>query len=79
MGYLSGLKKAIEGEPSLEELQQREERKSLELSIQQKQTLIKELEARGRKWEQFSVNGKKSGINFEKIRAFLLGTKGAKK
>ena len=69
----------FKGEPSIEELQQREERETIQLSIAQKETMIKELEARGHKWENFSNDGTKRGINFDKIRAFLRGSKGAKR
>ncbi len=79
MGVLGNIKKSLQGEPSLEELQQRDERYSLELSIAQKQALIKELEAKGRKWEQFSTTGTKAGINWESVRAFIRGSKGGKK
>ena len=72
------IKNLFKSEPSIEELQQREERKNLELSIQQKQTLINELEARGKKWQEFSSTGTKVGINWDKIKAFVRGSKGGK-
>jgi hypothetical protein len=72
-------KNPFKQEPTVEELQEREERASLELSIAQKQALIQQVEAKGRQWQQFSSNGKKSGVNFDKIRAWLRGTKGGKK
>lgn len=72
------IKNPFKTEPTMEELQEREERVSLELSIAQKQSLIKQVEARGKQWQNFSSNGKKSGISWEKIKAFLRGTKGAK-
>jgi nitrogenase molybdenum-iron protein alpha/beta subunit len=72
-------KNPFKTEPSLEELQEREERATLSLSIAQKEALIKKVEAQGRQWQQFSSNGKKSGINFDKIRAWLRGNKGGKK
>ena len=72
------LKNPFKHEPTLEELQDREERVSLQLSIAQKEALIKKVEAEGRKWQQFSTNGKKSGIDFNKIRAWLRGNKGGK-
>lgn len=79
MGVFTKLKKTFQGEPSLEELQRRQEIKTVELDIKQKEVLIKELEARGRKWEQFSVDGTKKGIDFSKIMAFIRGSKGSKK
>lgn len=79
MSLIGKLKKSLQGEPSLEELQQRDERESINLSIIQKQTLEKELEAKGRKWEQFSIDGTKKGIDYSKIMAFLRGSKGGKK
>jgi len=72
-------KNPFKTEPSLEELQEREERVNLQLSIAQKEALIKKVEMQGKQWQNFSSNGKKSGINFDKIRAFLRGTKGGKK
>ena len=62
-------------EPSLEELQEREERRDLELSIAQKDALIKQLEAKGKQWQHFSTNGKRSGISWEGVRAWLRGNK----
>lgn len=66
-------------EPTLEELQEQEERKTLQLSIAQKEMMIKKLEAEGKKWQHFSVDGTKRGIDFAKVRAWLRGTKGSKK
>lgn len=69
------IKNPFKQEPTLAELQERDERVSLELSIAQKQALIKQVEAKGKQWQQFSNNGKKSGLDFNKIRAWLRGTK----
>jgi len=66
-------------EPTLEELQDREERKTLQLSIAQKDALIKKLEAEGRKWQEFSTDGTKKGISYERVMAWLRGTKGGKR
>lgn len=79
MSLFSKFKKSFQGEPSMEELQQRDERYSLELSIAEKQALIKELEAKRRKWEQFATDGTKKTISWDKIRAFLRGSKGGSK
>jgi PAB1-binding protein PBP1 len=68
-------KNPFQQEPTIEELQEREERVQLQLSIAQKEALIKQVEAKGKQWQQFSANGKKSGINFDKIKAWLRGTK----
>ena len=72
-------KNPFKTEPSLEELQEREERTTLQLSIAQKEAMIKKLEMQGKQWQHFSSNGKKSGISFEKVRAWLRGNKGGKK
>ena len=79
MSVLDKIKKSFQSESSIEELQQRDERYSLELSIAEKQALIKELEAKGRKWDEFSTTGTKAGINWDKIKAFLRGSKGGAK
>lgn len=68
-----GIKEIIEGKPTLEELQEREEREEYELSHAKREALIAELRARGRKWQQFSNNGTKSGISWERVKAFIRG------
>jgi PAB1-binding protein PBP1 len=73
------LKNPFKTEPTLEELQEREERVTINLSIAQKEAMIKKLEMQGKQWQQFSTNGKRSGVDFSKIRAWLRGTKGGKK
>lgn len=73
------IKNPFKQEPTLEELQEQEERKTLQLSIAQKEMMIRKLEAEGKKWQHFSVDGKKSGIQWDKVRAWLRGTKGGKK
>jgi hypothetical protein len=73
------IKNLFKSEPTLEELQEKDERESLQLSIAQKEAMIKQLEAKGRQWQHFSANGKKSGISWDKIRAFLRGNKGGNK
>ena len=72
-------KNPFKTEESLEQLQEREERSTLQLSIAQKEAMIKKLEMQGKQWQHFSANGKKSGISFEKVRAWLRGNKGGKK
>ena len=73
------LKNPFATEPTLEDLQEREERINLQLSISQKEALIKKVEAEGRRWEQFSTDGTKRGIDYQKIMSWLRGTKGGKK
>lgn len=73
------IKNPFKQEPTLAELQEKEERVSLQLSIAQKEALIKKVEMQGKQWQQFSSNGKKSGVNFDKIRAWLRGNKGGVK
>jgi len=59
--------------PTLEELQQRNEYADAELSLKKKQALMRELEQQGGKdkWKEMSSDGKKSGIDFNKIIAWL--------
>jgi hypothetical protein len=73
------LKNPFKTEPTLEQLQDKEERLSIQVSIAEKESMIKKLEAQNKRWQEFSNNGKKSGINFDKIRAFLRGNKGGNK
>lgn len=72
-------KNPFKEEESLEDLQQREEVVTTQLSIAEKETLIKKVEAEGKKWEMFSEDGTKKGINYQRILAFLRGSKGGKK
>ena len=59
--------------PKHEEWQQRDELVTAELSVKKKEALIRELEARGGrgKWKEMSDDGKRSGINFSKVMAWL--------
>ena len=59
--------------PTLEELQRKNEYADEELSLSRKKALMAELEARAGKykWQEMSDNGKKSGINFSRIIAWL--------
>ena len=41
------------------------------LSIAKQNAIIKELEARGKKWQDFSDNGKKSGLNIDRIKSWF--------
>ena len=63
----------LKSKPPLEELQRRDEYAEVELSLAKKKALIRELEARGGKdkWKEMSDNGKKSGINFSRVWAWL--------
>ena len=72
-------KNPFKSEPTLEELQEKQERRTIELDIKNKEVMIQKLETQGKHWKEFSNNGKKSGISWEKIRAFLKGAKGGKK
>jgi hypothetical protein len=73
------LKNPFKTELSLEELQERQERDEYNLSHIKVQTLIKELEVRKKKWQDFSSNGKKSGFSVARAMAWLRGNKGGKK
>ena len=66
-----GIKDWFTEPKSTEELEAENERKGLELSIAKQNELIEELKARGRKWQDFSTNGKKSGVVWDKVRAFF--------
>ena len=58
---------------SLEELQEEDEGLTTDVSIAKKRALIRELEAREGtgSWKMFSENGKRSGVDFRKIWAWL--------
>jgi len=64
-------KSASEIEEDNERLKLEDEQVGYKLSIAKQNALIKELEARGKKWQDFSNNGKRSGISIDKIRAFF--------
>ena len=64
-------KSTEEIEADNDKLEAQDRNAGFRLSIAKQNELIKELEARGKKWEEFSSNGKKSGINFDKVRAFF--------
>ena len=66
-----GIKDWFTEPKSTEELEAENERKGLELSIAKQNELIEELKVRGRKWQDFSTNGKKSGVVWDKVRAFF--------
>ena len=57
--------------PTLEEMQAKNEYADEELSWEKKQALMRELRNRGGDWRLMSDNGKKSGLNFGKIIAWL--------
>lgn len=60
---------------TLAELQDEDEQLDTTLSVARKKAMIKELERQqGRgSWRMFSDNGKASGINWQRIRAWLRG------
>jgi hypothetical protein len=64
-------KSTEEIEADNEKLEAQDRNVGLKLSIAKQNAIIKELEARGKKWEDFSSNGKKSGINFDKIKSWF--------
>jgi hypothetical protein len=68
-------KNPLHSEPTLEELQEREERVSVQMSIAEKEAAIEKLHAQGKHWKEFSADGTKRGINWDKIKAFLRGFK----
>jgi hypothetical protein len=65
------IKNPFQRQKSLAELQEEDELKSAELSIARKEALIIELKARGNKWQNFSADGTKKGVNFSKIKAWI--------
>jgi len=69
--WFSEPKSTEEIEADNEKLEAQDRNVGLKLSIAKQNAIIKELEARGKKWEDFSSNGKKSGINFEKIKSWF--------
>ena len=70
--WFSEPKSTEEIEADNEKLEAQDRNVGLKLSIAKQNAIIKELEARGKKWEDFSSNGKKSGINFEKIKLIFI-------
>lgn len=58
---------------SLSELQEEDELLDYKLSITKKKAMIKELEHREGKgsWKIFSNNGKKMGVNFQRVKNWL--------
>jgi hypothetical protein len=65
----------FKGDPSPEELEARDERLSTELSIAKKRALIAELNKREKDWRDFSKDGTKAGISWEKIMAWFRSSK----
>ncbi len=63
----------FKSEPSLSELQERDDFLTTKLSVTRKQALINELEGKAGKgsWKLFSDNQKKSGINFKAVWNWL--------
>ena len=59
--------------PTFEELQQKNEYASEELSLKKKQALMRELEERGGrdKWKEMTDDGTKKGINWSRILQWL--------
>ena len=73
-------KNPFKTEPSLEELQERQERDTYELDHVRTEALIAKLNAEHKRWQEFSTNGKKSGFDMSKALAWLRGNKkGSKK
>ena len=62
-------------QPSIEEMQEREERDNFEMNHAKAQALIAKLDAEHKRWQDFSPNGKKSGVNWDSVRAWLKGNK----
>jgi len=68
-----GILDSFKHKPSIEELRKRNEYKDEELSLAKKDAMMRELAQKGGKdkWKEMSDNGKKSGINFSRIIAWL--------
>lgn len=69
------IKNPFKQEKSLAELQEIQERRHVEMQIAEEEELIAKLHAQGKRWQEFSNNGKRSGIDFSKIKAFIRGNK----
>lgn len=65
------MKNPFERQKTLAELQEEDEIRTTELSIAKKEALISELRARGAHWQQFSVDGTKKGVSWEKVKAWI--------
>lgn len=57
--------------PTLGELEENLEYKKTEHEIAQEEAAIAELKARGMRWQDFSTNGKRSGLNLSSIINWL--------
>lgn len=61
----------FKAKPTLSELQEEDDYLTTKLSVKRKMALIDELEGKGQRWQDFSENKKKSGINFSRVMAWL--------
>jgi len=64
-------KSTEEIEAENEKLEAQDRSVGYKLSIAKQNALIKELEARGQKWQNFTDNGKKSGLSIDKIKSWF--------
>lgn len=67
------MKNPFESPKTLTELEEKDDRLDTEVSIAQKKAMIKRLEERGGQgsWKAFSSNGRKSGISWSSVWAWL--------
>jgi len=56
---------------SLSEMEDEIEHGNKRIEIARQNLMLRELQQRGANWENFSTNGKKSGINFARVKTFL--------
>lgn len=67
------MKNPFGGEKTLTELEESDDRLDTEVSIAKKRAMIKQLDERGGQgsWRAFSSNGRKSGISWSSVWAWL--------
>ncbi len=61
----------FKSKPTLGELEENLEYKKTEREIAEENAAIAELRARGQRWQDFSTNGKRSGLSMSSVLAWL--------
>ena len=71
MDIFKGPKSTEEIEADNDKLEAQDRNTGYRLSIAKQNALIAELEARQKKWQDFSNDGTKKGINFDKVKSWI--------
>ena len=69
MGF--NIKNPFAAKPTIEELEQKREYKTVELDIAKQDAMLAELKRRGGDWKLMSDNGKRNGISWSRIIEWL--------